>query len=191
LTDRISSPVASNRHGATLDELMTAVAAGEVAAFEEVYRRTSAKLFGVCLRILPERHEAEDALQTVFLSVWRHAARFDARRGTPMTWLLTLARNRAIDRLRANRAVAELPIMVAETVPDPAPIASDLIDVAGEARRLRECLDGLDRDDAGFIRTAFFEGSTYAELAVRAKLPLGTLKSRIRRALLGLRDCLG
>jgi RNA polymerase sigma-70 factor (ECF subfamily) len=191
LADRTSSPIASNGHGATLDELIARVAAGDVAAFEEVYRRTSAKLFGVCLRILPERHEAEDALQTVYLSVWRHAVRFDARRGTPMTWLLTLARNRAIDRLRTSRTIADLPIKLAETVPDPAPLASDLLDVAGDARRLHECLDGLDRDDAGFIRTAFFEGSTYAELAMRAKLPLGTLKSRIRRALLGLRDCLG
>ena len=130
-------------------------------------------------------------MQTVYLSVWRNASRFEAKRGTPMTWLITLARNRAIDRLRARKPLADMPIDDADMVRDPAPIASDLLVAAGEARRLHDCMDGLDAIDAGFLRTAFFEGSTYAELAIRAKLPLGTLKSRIRRALLKLRDCLG
>lgn len=177
--------------GPGLDELLARVAAGDRAAFEDIYRRTSAKLFGVCLRILLDRHEAEDALQTAYLSVWRNASRFEAARGTPMTWLITLARNRAIDRLRARKPIVDLPIDAADMIPDPAPIASDRLAAAGETRRLRDCMDGLDGSDAGFLRTAFFEGSTYAELAARAKLPLGTLKSRIRRSLLKLRDCLG
>ena len=171
--------------------LLECVADGDREAFEELYRRTSAKLFGVCLRILPERREAEDALQTIYLAVWRHAARFEASRGAPMTWLITLARNRAIDRLRATRAFTGAPIEAADELADPGPIASDTIEAADEARRLRDCLGRLDRRDSGLIRAAFFEGSTYTELADRDGTPLGTVKSRIRRALLKLRDCLG
>jgi RNA polymerase sigma-70 factor (ECF subfamily) len=166
------------------------VAVGDRAAFEEVYRRTSMKLFGVCLRILPARQEAEEALQEAYLSVWRRAGSFDPSKGGAMTWLITLTRNRAVDRLRSKRRMVDVPIDLAETVRDPAAAASTMIEADQEARRLAFCLDTLATDDAHLIRAAFLEGSTYPELAVRAARPLGTIKSRIRRALLKLRDCL-
>jgi RNA polymerase sigma factor (sigma-70 family) len=166
------------------------VGEGDRAAFEEVYRRTSVKLFGVCLRILPVRQEAEEALQEAYLSVWRRAGSFDAAKGSAMTWLITLTRNCAIDRLRSGGRLASSPIDMADEVPDPAPAALALVETAEDERRLASCLATLEGGDAHLIRTAFFEGLTYAELAARAATPLGTIKSRIRRALLKLRDCL-
>lgn len=166
------------------------VATGDRAAFEEVYRRTSVKLFGVCLRILPVRHEAEEALQEAFLQVWRRAGAFDASRGTAMTWLITLTRNRAVDRLRAGGKIATSPIELAAEVSDDAPSAPQILEMGEDEQRLAHCLGTLENAEHHLIRTAFFEGSTYAELAARASTPLGTIKSRIRRALLKLRNCL-
>jgi RNA polymerase sigma-70 factor (ECF subfamily) len=170
--------------------MLTSVATGDRSAFEEIYRRTSAKLFGVCLRILPVREEAEEVLQEAYLSVWQRAGSFDARRGNAMTWLITLARNRAIDRLRSKGRVATAPAELAEEVADPAPDATSLIEASQDERRLVHCLGTLNGGDAGLIRRAFFEGLTYADLAAQASAPLGTVKSRIRRALLKLRECL-
>ena len=174
----------------TLGDALRGVANGDRAAFEEVYRRTSAKLFGVCLRILPMRQEAEEALQEAYLAVWRRAASFDEARGRPMTWLITLARNSAVDRLRAGGRIASVPLDLADEVPDSAPLASVRSENDEEERRLVSCVETLDPGEARLIRTAFFEGSTYAELAARASIPLGTIKSRIRRALAKLRECL-
>jgi RNA polymerase sigma factor (sigma-70 family) len=174
----------------TLGEALCRVAGGDRAAFEELYQRTSAKLFGVCLRILPMRQEAEEALQEAYLSVWRRAGSFDGARGRPMTWLITLARNSAIDRLRAGGRISTAPIDLADQVADSTPIASALVESDEDERRLAYCVGTLDAGEASLIRTAFFEGSTYAELAERAATPLGTIKSRIRRALAKLRACL-
>ena len=175
---------------ASLAAALERVAAGDRAAFEEVYRRTSVKLFGVCLRILPVRQEAEETLQEAYLQVWRRAAAFDAARGSAMTWLITLTRNRALDRLRARGKIATAPIELAEEIADPAPAASEVLETGEDRRRLAHCLGTLEKDDAQLIRTAFFQGSTYAELATRTATPLGTIKSRVRRALLKLRECL-
>ena len=164
--------------------------AGDRAAFEEVYRRTSAKLFSVCLRILPGRQEAEEALQEAYLAIWRRAATFDEARGGAMAWLITLTRNRAVDRLRAGGRLETTTIDLADTVPDPAPDAEMLLAIDGDERQLARCLGTLDPQESRLIRAAFFEGATYAELATRSATPLGTIKSRIRRALMRLRDCL-
>ena len=174
----------------SLAAALARVAEGARPSFEEVYRLTSAKLFGACLRILPVRSDAEEALQEVYLAVWRKAGTFDAARGNAMTWLLTLARNRAIDRLRARRPLRASPVELAEQIADPAPDAVERLFADEEERRLAGCMGRLDAGDAGFIRTAFLEDTTYSVLAERAGLPLGTVKSRIRRALLKLRECL-
>lgn len=182
--------IMADPNAANLADALRQVATGDRAAFEEVYRRTSVKLFGVCLRILPSRQEAEEALQEAYLSVWRRAGTFDGAKGSAMTWLITLTRNRAVDRLRSGGTVATAPIEFADEFPDPAPLASALLEIGEDKQRLAYCLGTLDRGDAGLIRTAFFEGSTYAELATRSATPLGTIKSRIRRALLKLKDCM-
>jgi RNA polymerase sigma-70 factor (ECF subfamily) len=182
--------ISSDTDAASLAATLRRVAEGDRLAFEEVYRRTSVKLFGVCLRILPVRQEAEEALQEAYLSVWRRAGAFDATKGSAMTWLITLTRNRAVDRLRSRGKIASAPIELADEVADPAPSASVLMEIGEDEQRVAHCLGTLDGSDAGLIRTAFFEGSTYAELATRAATPLGTIKSRIRRALMKLRECL-
>ncbi len=169
---------------------MRRVAAGDRRAFAEVFQRTSPKLFGLCLRIMPTRQEAEDAVQEAYLTIWRRAGSYDAARGSVMAWLVTVARNCAIDRLRASRPVASEPIDLAATVPDTAPLASDLLLDRERRQRLSDCLDELAPQDVRLIRTAFVEGATYSELAARTTTPLGTVKSRIRRALIRLRDCL-
>ncbi|WP_246333174.1 sigma-70 family RNA polymerase sigma factor [Aureimonas mangrovi] len=167
------------------------VARGDRAALREVYDLTSAKLFGVCLRILPDREEAEDVLQDVYLTVWNRAGSYEPGRASPVTWLATIARNRSIDRLRAlssspRRAGADEAAEVADSGLD----ALQLMEADEEVRRLNGCLDQLDERARGAIAAAFFTGRTYDELAREADVPLGTMKSVIRRALIRLRGCL-
>jgi RNA polymerase sigma-70 factor (ECF subfamily) len=173
-----------------LSHALAAVARGDRTAFHEVYQRTSAKLYGVCCRILGEGQDAEDALQEAYVNVWRRAERFDASRASPITWLAAIARNTAIDRLRSRGNRSTAPIDEAFEVEDSAPRADTLIEQAGESARLYGCLGELGDRDAALIRTAFLEGASYPELADRAGEPLGTIKSRIRRGLVKLRDCL-
>jgi RNA polymerase sigma-70 factor (ECF subfamily) len=164
---------------------------GDRTALQTVYRLTSAKLFGVCLRILGERADAEDVLQEVFVTVWRKAADFDAVRASPMTWLIAIARNRAIDRLRATRNSRRMqPIDAADTVADAAPIADSTLESAQENARLHGCLGELAAHERAALRGAFFDGNTYEELAARMAVPLGTMKSWIRRAMIKLKACL-
>jgi RNA polymerase sigma factor (sigma-70 family) len=167
------------------------VAAGDQAALRQVYESTSAKLFGVCLRILGDRNEAEDVLQEVYVTIWRRAGSFDPGRGvSPITWLATLTRNRAIDQLRASKANLSRPLELAADVSDPAPLAAAVLERDQEQHRLSLCMGELEPDHAAYIRSAFFGGHTYQTLAETAAVPLGTMKSWIRRALLRLRDCL-
>jgi RNA polymerase sigma-70 factor (ECF subfamily) len=170
---------------------MRRIADGDRAALQTAYRLTSAKLFGVCLRILHERTEAEDVLQEVYLTVWQKAAGFDPGRASPMTWLITIARNKAIDRLRAGGQARRMePIDAAAKIVDAAPLADDAL-AQGEANaRLKACLGGLAATEQNALRGAFFDGNTYEELAARMDVPLGTMKSWIRRALLKLKTCL-
>lgn len=170
---------------------LQAVAGGDRDAFERLYRATSSKLFGVCLRVLPDRAEAEDVLQEVYATVWRKATQFDAARASAITWLAMIARNKAIDRLRSTPAgVRTAPVELAEAVPDPSASPLDGAESSDENARLARCMDRLDGDRRELVRTAFFEGVTYEELAARIGSPLGTVKSWIRRSLLQLRACL-
>ena len=176
---------------ADLAQALAAVAGGDRGAFERVYIATSAKLFGVCLRVLPDRDEAEDVLQEVYATVWRKAGQFDASRASPITWLAMIARNKAIDRLRATPAAARTaPIELAETVADPTASPVSEAEAAVENARLGHCMEQLEARRRSLIRTAFFEGATYEELARRIGSPIGSVKSWIRRGLMQLRACL-
>jgi RNA polymerase sigma factor (sigma-70 family) len=164
---------------------------GDQTALQTVYRLTSAKLFGVVLRILGERSEAEDVLQEVFVTIWRKAGDFDANRASPMTWLIAIARNRAIDRLRASKNSRHMdPIDDAQEIADGTPLADDALEKSEDNARLHGCLDGLASEEKVALRGAFFDGNTYEELAQRMSVPLGTMKSRIRRAMIKLKLCL-
>lgn len=176
---------------AQITAALARVASGDRSALELVYRDTSAKLFGVCLRILSDRQEAEDVLQEVYLTVWNKAGVFEPAKASPITWLVAIARNRAIDRLRSGaQRRRSAPIEAADDVSDPAPGAAALLESADEQSRLRGCLDQLEKPQAAAIRAAFLDGFTYDELAERMGVPLGTMKSWIRRSLLKLRACL-
>lgn len=166
------------------------VAGGDRAALQFVYRRTAAKLFGVCLRILPDKIEAEDVVQEVYVTVWRRAGTFDPDRGSPIAWLAAIARNRAIDRLRGGTRRMR-PLEDAVDIVDTAPSTLSAIITDETHRRLMECIDGLDARDASAIRETFLDGATYEKFANRLSIPLGTIKSRIRRSLVQLRECLG
>ena len=174
---------------ARLVRALRRTADGDRDAFAQVYTNTSAKLFGVCLRILREREAAEEVLQETYLTVWSKANQFDAGRASPMTWMITIARNKAVDRARATRPAAA-GLEAAEFEADPAPLADEVTERSDERRRLERCLETLEPRHASAIRTAFYDGVTYEVLARREGTPLGTMKSWIRRGLLRLRTCL-
>jgi RNA polymerase sigma-70 factor (ECF subfamily) len=180
---------ASTAGGSDLAPLLPAIASGDRIALATLYRRTSAKLFGIAVRILGDEGAAEEVLQDVFVIVWNKAALFEVGRASPITWLAVLTRNRAIDRKR--RAVLPVePIDAASELVDDRPLASDLAEREEEAGRLRRCLGELDERARGLIRDAFLDGATYPELAAREAVPLGTMKSWIRRGLQRLKGCL-
>ena len=174
-----------------LSDALARVGAGSESALQEVYSNTSAKLFGLILRILGDRGEAEDALQEVYVSVWRRAGSFDPSKASPVTWLAAIARNRAIDRLRASgRPRPSEPIETARDIADSGDDALAQLEASEERARLNGCVEELEARQAAAIRSAFFGGLSYPELAERAEVPLGTMKSWVRRGLLRLRDCL-
>lgn len=170
--------------------LLTRTAAADRAAFRALYSTTSAKLMGVLLRILADRAEAEDALQEVYTRVWLRAGRFDAARGRGMTWLIALARNHAIDRLRQRTPATADDDSAAAEVPDAAPTAEGRLVAAADARRIGECFDTLDADRAAAVRGAYLDGLSYQQLSDRHGVPLNTMRTWLRRALIKLRECL-
>lgn len=180
----------ASRERELLSDALGRVGIGDRKAFEFLYRRTSAKLFGVCLRIFGNRHEAEEALQDAYLTIWNRAAAFDRDKASPISWLVAVTRNRAIDRLRVRDKGKVVELDEALAIPDPALDAEKQMVASDESRAMDSCIDRLEDRDAKFIRAAFWNGRTYADLAVAESTPLPTIKSRIRRALIKLRHCL-
>ncbi len=172
-----------------IEDLIARVALRDRAAFATLYDRTSAKLFGICLRILGDRAEAEDALQEVYLRIWDNASRYAANGLSPMTWLITVARNRAIDRLRARRApaqdIADLPDLA-----DPGPTPEQQSLASAARAQIELCLGELPADRADAVRRAYLDGDSYRDLASRHRVPLNTMRTWLRRSLLKLRECL-
>ncbi|ODP32852.1 sigma-70 family RNA polymerase sigma factor [Pandoraea sp. ISTKB] len=188
LTDDAHTPRSGAPDG-TLNALLAAVGQADREAFAELYRATSSRLFGVILRMVRDRAEAEDLLQEVFVNIWRRAEAFDPARGNAMTWLIATARNRTIDRLREHREGA-LDDSDALAIPSEDPTPAALAEASEERRRLEQCMQGLEPQQRGVVREAFFSGASYSELANRLSVPLGTLKSWIRRSLMQLKVCL-
>ncbi len=184
--------MASDTDRARLVEALARVADGDRDALQQVYKDTSAKLYGVCLRILNDRGEAEDVLQDTYLTIWRRAGAFQPERGlSPITWLVAIARNKSIDKLRSTaRPRAMRPLDEAAEAVDSGPAPSASVEAADDAASLERCLAQLDPQHAEVVRTAFFDGVTYEMLAARVGAPLGTVKSWIRRSLQRLRVCL-
>ncbi|MBN3752207.1 sigma-70 family RNA polymerase sigma factor [Paraburkholderia sp. Tr-20389] len=172
-----------------LNGMLSAVALRDRAAFETLYRRTSPKIFAICIKILRDRSEAEDTLQDVYVTAWNQAATFNPQLSSTLTWLGTIARNRAIDRIR-RRHTQPLDETSAEEIVDESPTPAALAQLSQERQRLERCLQALPDAQRHAVREAFFTGSSYAELATRMSVPLGTMKSWIRRSLMQLKACL-
>lgn len=182
---------ATNQEREALKVAMARLAEGERNALEDIYRATHVKLFGICYRILGDRKEAEDALQDVYVNLWQRADRYDPNRASPISWLATFARNRAIDRLRTGKVRAgAVGIEEAAPISDAAPLADAAMIDAERSARIHTCIESLDSNQRDNIREAFFGGKTYAELAETRTIPLGTMKSWIRRGLAKLKACL-
>ena len=167
--------------------LLSEVAGQNRAAFCTLYTATSAKLFAVLLAMLRERAEAEDALQDVYLKIWRHAAGYDARKGTGMTWLICVARNVAIDRLRARRHSHFGDEAVIDALPARGANIETRMIAADDARHVLFCLKSLEPATAAALQGAYLFGLSYADLAVRHNVPINTMRTLLRRGLLKLK----
>jgi RNA polymerase sigma-70 factor (ECF subfamily) len=172
--------------------VLARMARGEGDAVAELYDRHARPIYSLAMRILGDTTDAEDVVQEVFSQAWRQASRYSASRGAVGAWLLTLTRSRAIDRLRARRArpsgVSD--DRITEQLPDAGPPADSQVLSSEQVARVRAALDELPLLQRAAIELAFFEGLTHAEIADRLEQPLGTVKTRIRLAMLKLRDVL-
>jgi RNA polymerase sigma factor (sigma-70 family) len=183
-----------------LGMLLARVGLGDRAAFASLYERTSAHLLASVLRINRDRAQAEDILQDVYVNVWRAATSFDALQSQPLTWLTSIARNRAIDSLRQRQARPQIApsggrddgdeIDPYDGVADEAPSPLDLLSRAADDRSLATCIEQLSGVQRQSVALAFFNGFSHAEVAAHLSQPLGTVKSWVRRALATLKTCL-
>jgi len=173
-----------------LEDLLAETASGNRTSFRTLYDRCSAKLFGVILRILKNREVSEDVLQEVFLKIWQKADTYDSNYGRPITWMATIARNRAIDVLRATK-----PSKTTDEPGDEEEIfrlgGQDANNVGIEdLETLRFCLGEMKGDVRKYVLQAYYEGYSREELAERYEVPIGTIKTRLRRGLKTLKTCL-
>ena len=173
-----------------LEDLLSAVASGNRAAFDDLYEATARRLYPIVRRIVVQPDLAEDVLQEAYLTIWRKAGQFDRRKGAAFSWLATIARNRAIDRLRRDdrRPHDEIPLDSADERIEKL-IADRAAESIGDRATVRKCLNGLQKNHRKTILCAFFYGMTHEEMSSRFETPLGTIKSWVRRGLHQLKEC--
>ncbi|SNY90905.1 RNA polymerase sigma-70 factor, ECF subfamily [Cohaesibacter sp. ES.047] len=172
-----------------ISDLIVRVALHDRAAFAALYQATSAKLFGICLRVLKDRAESEEVLQEAYVKIWNSASRFAITSNSPISWLAAIARNHAIDRLRARRpdpVELDEDLAGADESPDP----ERLLISAETGSQIEACLEELETQRAGAVRGAYLDGDSYQELAERFSVPLNTMRTWLRRSLISLRKCL-
>ncbi|MGQ0465522.1 MAG: ECF RNA polymerase sigma factor SigK [Sporichthyaceae bacterium] len=175
-----------------LESLLTAVAKGDQAAFEKVYDRLSAPVYGLVRRVLRDPAQSEEVAQEVLLAVWRHAARFDETQGSGMAWVMTMAHRRAVDRVRSVQASTDREHRLAVRDVEPAyDSVAESVQTTLEREAVRKCLASLTELQREAVTLAYYTGRSYREVAEHLDLPLGTVKTRMRDGLIRLRDCLG
>ena len=174
-----------------ISKLLARVAGGDRQAFAHLYDATAPKLYGIILRILRRRDEADEVVQDVDVKIWQRAGDFDPARASPITWMATIARNRALDEARRSRVATVSDDGILDRVPDPARSALGAVEAAEERRRLEICLDRLEGDRGSLVRLAYLDGLSRQDLADRFGQPVGTIKTWLHRSLKQLRDCLG
>ena len=186
-----SIPLSQGADASTLAQWVAQVALGDRQAFRRLYDATSPKLFAIAMRILREESRAEDVLQDSFVNVWNGAASYNASLSAPMTWMVTIVRNRALDYVRRvdQKTIAldeDLEAVLESDDPTPADLASR----GQDATALDRCLQRLDAGPRQAIAFAYFQGLTHSELATTLRIPIGTVKTWIRRGLEKMRRCL-
>lgn len=172
-----------------LRNLLAKVALADRQAFRALYDASSAKLFGVLLRLLKDRHDAEDALQMVYVKIWQKAPAFAGSQHSPMGWLVVLTRNHAIDLLRARKPSAK-PINETFDVPDPAMNPEQQALNASLGDQLTRCLETLESKHAAAVRDAYVAGDSYQDIADKLEVPLNTVRTWLRRGLAKLKTCM-
>lgn len=176
--------------GKEIATLINRVGMGDRSAFVSLYQATSPKLFAICLKILRDKMEAEEALQEIYIKVWQRARTFAVSAGKPATWLAAIARNHAIDTIRARKPASddidEAYDLVDESIRDP----EQQVVLVDEGRRIDDCMRELETVHAQAVRRAYVEGLSYLELADELRVPLNTVRTWLRRSLLKLRECM-
>ena len=179
------------RLNSDLDALLRRVANGDRDAFAAVYDLTRARVYGLVTRVLRDTGYSEETTQEVYLEVWRTASAYDSARGSALAWLLTMAHRRAIDRVRSEQAGTQRESRYgAANVEPPTDLVADSAIAGDERRRVTECLGALTDTQRECIELAYYGGLTYVEVSRRLAANLSTIKSRMRDALRGLRNCL-
>jgi len=169
--------------------LIRATSGGDALAFEQLYQRTAARMFAVSLKLLRRRDWAEDVLQDAYVRIWHRAGDYHTERGSVLTWMFSILRYRAIDQLRATRRESPYDAAVDEPADD-APGPQQMSIAIDDRRLLMHCMGTLSEDHRRSVMLAFFEGLTHEQLTDRLSVPLGTVKSWVRRGLMALRKCL-
>ena len=174
------------------DSLLVRVAGGDQRAFEDLYALVSGPVFGLVRRVVRDPAQSEEVAQEVLLELWRSAGRFDPARGSALSWILTLAHRRAVDRVRSARAATEREQREGRRNHHPAfDQVAEEVEAGLERQWVRHCLEKLTTLQRESVTLAYYDGYTYREVAERLSLPLGTVKTRMRDGLTRLRECLG
>ncbi|GAB3408774.1 sigma-70 family RNA polymerase sigma factor [Flindersiella endophytica] len=175
-----------------LEELVREVARGDEHAFERLYAETSERVFGMVRRVLRNQAQAEEVTQEIFVEIWRSATRHDPAKGSALTWILTVAHRRAVDRVRSEQASSDREIRVAQASHEvPFDDVEEQAVLALEHQQVRRCLVGLTPVQHEAVTLAYYSGYTYREVATLLSVNLATVKTRMRDGLIRLRDCLG
>ena len=177
----------------TLEELLADVAKGDQAAFAALYDRVGAQVYGLVRRVLRDPSQSEEITQEVLLDVWRTASRFDRTRGSAMTWIMTMAHRRAVDRVRSEQSSRnrETRVGVRDNVGEGFDEVAETVELRLEHQQVRQALDRLTDLQRESVELAYYGGYTYREVADLLETPLGTVKTRLRDGLIRMRDALG
>ena len=178
----------SDTHNSELIQFLLAMAEGEKTAMHHLYVRTSRELYAICFSFIQNREASEDVLHEVYLNVWNRAASYDQMKGAPMAWLARIARNSAIDWIRAQKRRPTINDQQLIFIADESETAEEMLIRVEQSDNVRQEVENLASADANLIRSAYLRGMTFSEVAKETGLPLGTVKTRIRRGLRVMRE---